>query len=263
MLSQHQERHRRAVQLKQLEILKEIDALCQRHHIPYWLDGGTLLGAVRHGGFIPWDDDIDIAIPQEEVKHFVEYAQTELPPHLFMQTPQTDPSVRQPMLKVRDRESFIVESCDDFSRPYAKGLYVDVFPMMSYPSVSRRFVKCVVKEYCRASAILCAQHYYSLRSFCEFFWFGARKYWFYFLWVLAYAFRPHNKYISNILRHNGYGIMHRRDTIYPLGEIRFEGHTFAAPANPDAYLRDLYGDYHKLPPPEKRNGHAVFFLEEL
>ena len=61
-LKQYMEDHRRAVQLKQLDILKEIDALCQRHHIDYWLDGGTILGAVRHGGFIPWDDDIDIAM---------------------------------------------------------------------------------------------------------------------------------------------------------------------------------------------------------
>ena len=73
-LKQYMEDHRRAVQLKQLDILKEIDALCQRHHIDYWLDGGTILGAVRHGGFIPWDDDIDIAMRLDDLPRFVEEA---------------------------------------------------------------------------------------------------------------------------------------------------------------------------------------------
>ena len=66
-LEQFKQQQLRRCQLKQLTILEEIDRICRKHNITYWLDGGTLLGAVRHGGFIPWDDDIDIAMPLDEI----------------------------------------------------------------------------------------------------------------------------------------------------------------------------------------------------
>ena len=95
----------RACQLRQLEILKEIDRICQKHHIEYWLDGGSLLGAVRHQGFIPWDDDIDIAMSVEDEHRFEEVAPKELPPHLFLHSPRTDPGSNEPIVKIRDLNS--------------------------------------------------------------------------------------------------------------------------------------------------------------
>lgn len=65
-IKEYSQQNLRACQLKQLAILEEIDKICKRHKIEYWLDGGTLLGAVRHGGFIPWDDDIDIGMSLED-----------------------------------------------------------------------------------------------------------------------------------------------------------------------------------------------------
>ena len=62
--------HLRACQLKQLSILEEVDRICKKHGIGYWLDGGSLLGAVRHGGFIPWDDDIDIGMTKSDLRAF-------------------------------------------------------------------------------------------------------------------------------------------------------------------------------------------------
>lgn len=263
ILSGYMERHRRAVQLKQLHILKEIDRICRLHDIDYWLDGGTLLGAVRHGGFIPWDDDIDIAMRLADLPRFVEAARAELPENLCVQTPDTDPEVRLPIFKVRDRESFLVEYGDDFSRNYAKGLYVDIFPMIDYPSLSRPAIKRIAKGYCRANAILSSQHYYSWRSFAEFFYFGAKRAWCKLLWLAACATKGRGEYVSNTLNNNGYGIMHRRDSIFPVRRIQFEDAEFNAPANPDAYLIDLYRNYMELPPEDKRKGHAVFYAENL
>lgn len=262
-VERHKAAHLRALQLKQLTILKEIDALCRRHGIDYWLDGGTLLGAVRHGGFIPWDDDIDIAMRLSDLPRFVEVAKAELPPHLLMQTPKTDPEVRMPIYKVRDRNSFLVEGADDFTRGYCKGVYVDIFPMIDYPSLPKGFVKRVALGYCRSNAILKSQHYYSLRSFAEFFYFGAKRALCSLLWNVAGLFAKRGEYISNTLNNNGYGIMHRADSIFPLGEIEFEGCKFSAPASPQAYLSDLYRNFMQLPPEDKRKGHAVFFCEEI
>lgn len=262
-LKKYLERHRRAVQLRQVEILSEIDAICRREGIDYWLDGGTLLGAVRHGGFIPWDDDIDIAMRRADLTRFVAAARESLPPGLEMQAPGADPAVRMPIFKVRDRNSFLVEAGDDFARPYAKGLYVDIFPMVPYPAVPRWFVKRVALGYCRANAVLHSQHYYSARAFAEFFHFGAKRAVCRALWAAAGLFCKKGEYTSNTLNNNGYGIMHRTDSIFPTRRIAFEGRDFSAPARPDAYLTDLYRDYMRLPPEDKRGGHAVFYLEDL
>lgn len=253
----------RRCQLKQLSILEEIDRICRKHSIGYWLDGGTLLGAVRHGGFIPWDDDIDIAMRQEDMQRFVSIAPQELREGLFLQTPQNEPQVKEPIVKVRDLNSFFVEGSDNFTADYQKGLFVDIFPMIEYPTLPRKLVKHVTLGISKSYSILHKAHYYSLRSFAEFFWFGAKYVMYRSLWAILSALRPKNTYLSNILINNGYGIMHRQDSVFPLSTITFEGKQFSAPANPQAYLSDLYRNFMEIPPVEKRVIHSVFILSEL
>ena len=88
-LTEYVKRNLRNCQLKQLSILEEVDRICRKHEIPYWLDGGSLLGAVRHGGFIPWDDDIDLGMRLEDLKRFIQVAPAELGENLFLQTPES------------------------------------------------------------------------------------------------------------------------------------------------------------------------------
>ena len=259
----HNQRNLRAMQLRILDILRATADLCDRHQIPYWLDSGTLLGAVRHGGFIPWDDDIDICVPKEYLPKLIEAARTDLPEGLYLQCPETDPSIRQPMYKVRDRHSYIVEAGDDFSRPYGKGLFVDIFPMEAWPTFGPQFSRKVARGYCRANAILHSQHYYTLRAAAEFFYFTAKRACCRALWTVGGVLRKKDRYYSNILAHSGNGNRHLRTTIFPLGTITFEGQTFSAPADADTYLRDLFRDYMQLPPEDQRKGHAVFYVPEL
>ena len=163
-LKQYKEQQLRACQLKQLSILEEIDRICQKHQIGYWLDGGTLLGAVRHKGFIPWDDDIDIAMRQEDLERFIAIAPKELREGLFLQTPQNEPQAKEPIVKVRDLNSFYVEGADNFAADYQKGLYVDIFPMIDYPTLPKGLVKRITLGISKSYSILHKAHYYSLRS---------------------------------------------------------------------------------------------------
>ena len=241
-ITEFKQRHLRRAQLKQLSILEEIDRICRKHDIKYWLDGGTLLGAVRHGGFIPWDD--------------------ELRSGLVLQTPETE-NTREPIMKVRDLNSFYVEGNEDFSLDYSKGLFVDIFPFIPYPNVSRSFCKRYGKAMSKYYSILHHSHQYSWRATFELFYFGAKYLFCKSVWAAAFALRKCDTYISNVLINNGYGIMHRRDCVFPLSTIEFEGKHFAAPADPDAYLSDLYRNYMQVPPKEKQKVHAVFILPDL
>lgn len=262
-LETYRQRNINAIHRKELTILCAIRDICEKHNIDYWLDGGTCLGAVRHGGFIPWDDDIDIAMRKEDIKRFAEAAKKELPEGLFLQTTETDPTYNSPITKVRDTNSFMVEYGDDFSKPYQKGLFVDIFPMIPYPSFSKSMCKRIAKGFCKANNIIKKSHVYSWRSIAELFWFGTKRYLYLMLWNIACLILKRNTYYSNTLAENGYGIMHRTDSIFPLRPINFEGETFCGPANPDAYLKDLYNDYMQLPPEDKRKGHAVFYMDKL
>ena len=129
--------HLRACQLKQLSILEEVDRICKKHGIGYWLDGGSLLGAVRHGGFIPWDDDIDIGMTKSDLERFEKIAPAELPETLFLQTRRSDPAHKSSVVKIRDRNSLYIEDADFFKSDYEKGLFIDIFPFVSCPSMPK------------------------------------------------------------------------------------------------------------------------------
>ena len=262
-IEQYMKKELRTCQLKQLSILEVITDICHRHQIDYWLDGGTLLGAVRHGGFIPWDDDIDIAMTLEDLHKFISVAPSELPEGLFLQTPHSDPTSKEPITKIRDLNSLYIEGGDRFNVDYQKGVYVDIFPFIPYPSVSRKWIKVICKGISKSYSILHTQHYYSWRAVAELFYFGIKYAVCRLLWEMLSIVCRKDNYMSNVLHNNGYGIMHRREAIFPLTTISFEGKTFKAPASPDAYLKDLYHDYMVIPPKEKQIIHAIYVNSEL
>lgn len=118
----------RKAQLRMLEMMKFVDAVCKKNNIPYWLDSGTLLGAVRHNGFIPWDDDVDIGMMREDIHRFIDAVEKENHPNFIVQTKKNDPHFMQDWPVVRDLQSEYIQSTVLHNIRKYKGLQIDIFP---------------------------------------------------------------------------------------------------------------------------------------
>ena len=261
-LKRFKENELRSCQLKQLEILKIFDRICRKHNLRYWIDGGTLLGAVRHKGFIPWDDDLDVAMPSEDYKKLDQIIQSELPDHLFWQTPKTDPTMPYGCTKIRDLNSFYVEFRDDFTLPYHKGVFIDIFEMIDYPSLPNKWTRFLLKRISRSFAILRNKRYLNFHSILEIPYFCCIYCALKPIWnILNLVSKKEN--LSYLPLVNSGGWVYPVKSIFPLTTIKFENIEFPAPCNPDSVLKILYGDYMTLPPVEERQIHATFIKTNL
>jgi hypothetical protein len=123
----------RRQQMRMLEILLEVDKICKKHDISYWLSSGTLIGALRHDGFIPWDDDLDIEMMRSDYMRLMEVLPKELPDWLVLQNSDTDPNYFYFYAKVRDKRSKMLEQ-NSYDRMWQEqGIYIDIFPMEQHP----------------------------------------------------------------------------------------------------------------------------------
>ena len=101
----------RRLQLRMLDMLVVVDEICRRHDIPYWIEGGTLLGAVRHEGFIPWDDDLDIALMKKDYVRLLKCLKEELPAQYRLQTHETDRNYYLAFAKIRETKRGNMMNC--------------------------------------------------------------------------------------------------------------------------------------------------------
>lgn len=245
----------RDIQLKMLEILIVVADICDRHGLQYWLSGGTLLGAVRHGGFIPWDDDIDIELLLSDYRKLLRILPKELPTDMYLQTPR-EKGYRLLFSKVRDRYSIVDAEEENMSSYSEKGLFIDIFPEERSYKWMKSFVDFF---YGRAFRRLKrGRPFYSARYLFE-----------YTVSLFLYPIGCIAKYIArticavtkpnNILHSYGIGntTNHNAAYMFPTSKIKFEGHEFSSPKNVDSYLKKQYGDYMSIPPKEKRSTHFI------
>lgn len=118
----------------EINILKRFISICENNGLKWCMIAGSLLGTVRHQGFIPWDDDIDVAMPRVDYDKFLEIASKELPEFLFLQTALSDPGRGIGYAQLRDcRTSAIDVRYIDENNKYNQGIFIDIFPLDSVP----------------------------------------------------------------------------------------------------------------------------------
>lgn len=227
-------------QLRTLEILKVVDSICKTNNINYWLSSGTLLGAVRHKGFIPWDDDIDIEMLRDDFKKFNEVIPQYLPDNLKLQNHQTDKCYYWPFAKVRDERYPIKEKYNTDIRYKYHGVYIDIFCIEKGTLFLSRISKWLHYKLClgRSCYKSTPKLYLSLI-------YGVLTYLVYPFFRLCLSFRTDSRLYQTF----GTGFHKHREMkdLFPLTQIEFEGHLFNAPKDTHAYLQRIYGDYMELP----------------
>ena len=227
-------------QKRMLDILLEFDKLAKKHNLTYWLDHGTLLGAVRHKGFIPWDDDLDISMPRDDYEK-LKMLKNELPTWIFFQSKEIEPLIPVHYIKLRDKNSLYIDKWEVNRKiNYHQGIFMDVFP-----------INCINRKYLKIYKILM-----NLSKL-----FSNKYFRFDLLAKLGIKLMNNFHNSSNNWCVSGGEYMHfvissSKNIIFPLKKLEFEGYYFPVPNNYDAYLKNIFGNYIELPPLEKRKIHA-------
>lgn len=262
----------RKLQLIQLEILIEFDKICKKHNLKYSLAGGTLIGAIRHKGFIPWDDDIDVTMPRIDYNKFTEIQKKELnKDKYYFQNMDTDDDYVMLSAKIRRKNSIYSESLNNMNKE-KQGIWIDIFPMdntsnnlfiakinylrililkigLSYkcnnecysPVLYKKIILNIIKLFSKVHSI----KYYKNK--------------------LKKLSEKYNNKISKYVVSNA-GVYLFKEIIESkyfdsLTSVEFEGYKFNAPKDYDNYLKHYYNDYMKLPPKDKQVSNH--FISEI
>lgn len=250
----------RALQLKKLDSIHEVERICEKHSLRVFLDYGTLLGAIRHGGYIPWDDDIDLCMPVSDYNKFLEIAEGELDKRFFMQTEKTDPPYSLPFIKIR------TNGTTDLYIPWKnkkihQGLSLDIFTV--FPLANNKLLRFI--QY-KAAMIYKLTYkgrvfnsnkgiYYLQKFLCL-----APKFW------RAVSYPLFAKYSEEKATHFSHLIeepkgLFKKEDLFPLVPLKFEDKEYPAPQNYHAFMTSVYGDYMTPPPEEERTGHEGFIVD--
>lgn len=255
------------IQKIHLANLKVIIDVCNRLDIDYFLYGGSLLGAVRHKGFIPWDDDLDIGMPRESYEIFVKKAPKILPENYYLQTPYSDKKTPYYYSKLRLCETTMVESFYEKLK-INHGIYVDIYPIDNLPNDEKEYFK-QYKKFKKFNKLFvyrqCPYSYSIPNSFKGFFKNLGRRIVSLFLRII-----PSRWYVKKIdsistkynnvqsKRYGNYSYPKPTNifqSIYPLKKGSFCGLDVNLPSDWHYHLSQRYGDYMKLPPLNERIGH--------
>lgn len=262
----------------EFEMLLQIKRICNKYRLQYYLSGGTFLGAVRHQGFIPWDDDMDIALPREDYQKFVSVVNRELPEGLEFKSYSLDKDYHHPVARLINYK--ICVKNNSFREARIEPAWIDIFPLDGMPNgiLSSNIHK--IHLLWRKVMIGWA-NYEDLQDSKP-----NRPWYEKILMFIGKTLKPgkfmdlqkqYAKLEKTLMKYpaknskvymnfNGiyrFNSIMEKSIYYGDGAMyTFEGEQFPAPANYDAYLTKIYGDYMKLPSVEKRNTHSTELIKK-
>ncbi len=251
----------------ELEILLEFRRICEKHNLTYYLVAGTLLGAVRHKGFIPWDDDVDVAMPRKDFEYFCSICDSELQSNYFLQTKKTDKAYFLEFAKIRKNGTHVFEPRLEHLNIH-KGIYIDIFAIDKCPSNQFLARLCFRLQYLLNTSI-------ETQSGMETGYSGDN--WFYKMVFLLFSkvklpilYKTQrlliacmnqfsgNEYCCTLSGRHGYPNERYKTVWLQKGKmLSFEKYTFSVPENWDNVLRNMYGDYWRMP--EDKETHFSYF----
>lgn len=256
----------KSMQACQLNILKEFKKACEKCGVNFYLAFGTALGAVRHKGFIPWDDDIDIYMKVEDIERLSDI-QSELPDNFFMQTRDNEPEYGLLISRVRDSNTTLIEE-DHVGRDINHGVYIDIYPLFYCPESNLKMKWIVIMSFlCRLFAYnaapmnkgglstIVAKIMLSLfpnkvkRCIAD----KLYKY---------ITTQPESKYVSNF-PDVSLGKRFMTEWFEEPTISLFEGEEMPVPTKVIDYLTFEFGDYMQLPPEDKRQIHHHYLFTDF
>ena len=262
-----------------LEMYKDIASLCDKHGLVYMMGGGTCLGAIRHQGYIPWDDDLDLMMPRASYEELIScLSKCELGDMYEYDTPNATKDCKNTFLKIYRKHTFNVELTGE-TAPGPKGIYIDIFPMDYAPkNITRRKLKGLLSDFLQAvcTCVLYAQ--YPSKKYKEFMSLdpeALKRYKQRMFIGKLFGIIPHRKWVWWFDQFNAHtketGLMtiptgrkhylgetQPSSVFLPTQKVLFEGLEVNVPVDYNAYLTALYRDYMSIPPVEKRERHFVY-----
>ena len=270
------------IQQEEALILSVFSEYCETHDIPWFLCGGTALGAARHDGFIPWDDDIDVGMLREDFERFAELSKSDFPDEYEIHLPGERDDYAPMFAKIckRGTKFYTDETCD---AGYDQGIFIDVFPFDclsdNFEQRQKQINNAVLWQ--RVSYIYHSRHINvpdgGVKRCVELLGCALLNL------VFRAALNPsliYKRYMRSVIWLDGRGdpmrdnasrerialpsaLMGsvREDVIVPTAPLSFEGGRYPAPGKIDEYLSITYGNWRQVPPPEQRHTHLPKFIQ--
>lgn len=242
----------RRAQLRMLDMLIYFDSVCKKIGVEYVLEGGNALGAIRHGGFIPWDDDVDVDMKWSDYKMVCKYLIKHPHPQFVLQTPQTDSGFWGNWAVLRDTKSEYIQNSVIHNKRHFRGLQIDIFPM-EY-NCSPLLHRIAAKLY-RWNTLLINHS----RCLTTIFYYIRHRLIHPFFRILDKLLVKEKGYYMYCYGHGG-KTKFPFDSLFPAKDLMYEGMVFKGPNNIDKYLKTFFHNYMDLPPKEDRNKHQASYL---